>query len=357
MSTPEDAPAQKHQAEKHSHVVALAYLRAWADDRNVTCVHPVQPPPDAPADAAPQAKEKSVADIAVRELFLAWERPDGETFHDVDWALDQGENTIAPVLRRIRELWPLSPENKAAVAELLALQVVRGPREFARLDAIVEAELEVFAQFTDHPPGDGVIDGRLTETALQQLREDMTGSTHRMTRMLKHARMGTSIVGSMHWSLVEFDEPILATSDHPVHLWPLAQRSLRPQATATPGFRETLEVKWPLGPSLALLATWQDIGDNPEPLRGSAPLAASLNTCAIAQAEEQWLHRPNTSPPRRQPTELLNPWSRYLFTAYNARAAGRSARRHQVAELLKPLLGSKTPESAAAIAYIPPRHS
>lgn len=323
--------------------VPRAYLRAWTDDRSVACVHPVKPPTDDPADATPRGKEQGVADIAVRELLYARERPEGETFHDGEWSLG-----------RIRELWPLSAENKAAVAELLALQVVRGPREFARLDAIVEAELEVFAQFTDHPPGDGVVDGRLTEEALAQLREDMTGSANRMTRMLKHARMGTSIVGSMQWSLVEFDEPVLVTSDHPVHLWPLDQRSLRPQATATPGFRETLEVKWPLGPSVALLATWRDVADNPESLRGTEPLAVSLNTCVIAQAEEHWLHRPNVRPPRRQPTELLNPWSRYLFADYSARAASRAGRRQQVAELLKPLLGSKTPQSAAEIAFIPP---
>jgi hypothetical protein len=357
MTTSEDPAAQKDHAAQDSHLVPRAYLRAWTDDRGAACVHPVKPPPGAPADATPQPQEQGVAGIAVRELLLAGERPDGETFHDVDWSVAQDEDAIAPVLRRIRELWPLSRENKAAVAELIALQVVRGPREFARLDAIVEAELEVFAQFTDHPPGDGVVDGRLTEEALQQLREDMTGSTHRMTRMLKHARMGTSIIGSMQWSLVEFDEPVLATSDHPVHLWPLDQRSLRPQATATPGFRETLEVKWPLAPSLALLATWQDVGDDPEPLTGTEPLAASLNTCVIAQAEEQWLHRPDVRPPRRQPSELLNPWSRHLFAAYNERAANRSARRQQVAEILRPLLGSRTPESAAKIAFIAPRPS
>ncbi len=352
MSTPEDAPAQD---QHDSQVVPRAYLRAWAGERDVACVHPVTPPPGAPADAPLQPQQQGVTDIAVRELFYARERPDGETFHDVQSSPGPGENAIAPLLQRVRELWPLTRENKAAVAELLALQVVRGPREFARLDAIVEAELEVFAQFTDHPPADGVIDGRLTAEALEQLREDMTGSSNRMTRMLKHARMGTSIIGSMRWSLVEFDEPVLATSDHPVHLWPLDQRSLRPQATATPGFRDTLEVRWPLGPSLALLATWQDIGDSPEPLTGTEPLAASLNTCVISQAEEQWLHRPNLRPPRRQPTDLLNPWSRYLFADYNARAANRSERRRQVAEILRPLLGSKTPQTAAEIAFPPSR--
>lgn len=347
MSTPDDSPAPSAQ---DSRVVPRAYLRAWTDGSDVACVHPVTRS-GAPGDETPRPQEQGVADIAVRELSYSRARPDGETFHGVEWALDQGENASAPVPRRIRELWPLTRENKAAVAELLALQVVRGPREFARLDAIVEAELEVFAQFTDHPPGDGVIDGRLTNEALQQLREDMTGSTHRMARMLKHARMGTSIIGSMRWSLVEFDEPVLATSDHPVHLWPLDHRSLRPQATATPGFRDTLEVRWPLGPSLALLATWQDIADNPDPLTGTEPLAVSLNTCVIAQAEEQWLHRPNARPPRREPSELLNPWSRYLFADYDARTANRSERRRQVAEILRPLLGSKTPQTAAEIAF------
>jgi Protein of unknown function (DUF4238) len=136
-----DQPAE-FQPVKNSHVVPRAYLKAWTDDNNVACVHPVKSPPGAPPGVRLKPKKKGVSGIAVREFFYARERPTGETFHDVEWSLGQGENATALLLKRIRELWPLSKENKAAVAELLALQVVRVPREIARMDNVVAGGIQ-----------------------------------------------------------------------------------------------------------------------------------------------------------------------------------------------------------------------
>src|SRR4051794_22697825 len=111
----------------------------------------------------------------------------------------------------------------------------------------------------------------------------------------------------MHWSLVEFDEPVLATSDHPVVLWPIDEERLRPDSAITAGAHRTLEVKWPLTPSLALLALWRDVGDKRAPVAGTEAFAESLNSLVIAQAEEPWIHLPDTTPPRQPADEPVAP--------------------------------------------------
>ena len=42
--------------------------------------------------------------------------------------------------------------------------------------------------------------------------------------MMTTAPTVTSILGSMQWTLLDFHSPIVATSDHPVVLWPGARR-------------------------------------------------------------------------------------------------------------------------------------
>src|SRR5690349_9900745 len=99
MSTrDETGRPEEYQAVKDAHIVPRAYLRAWTNERNVAYVHPVKPPPGAPAGVKLKPREKGVAGIAVRDFFYARERPGGEVFHDVEWSLGQGENAAAPLL-------------------------------------------------------------------------------------------------------------------------------------------------------------------------------------------------------------------------------------------------------------------
>jgi hypothetical protein len=330
------------------------YLKAWTDGANLAEVHAVKPPVGAPPGIKLRPRRIGVKGIAVREYFYARERPSGELFHDIEWSLGQAEDAVAPLLNELRGRWPLAEEEKAAVAEFIALQTVRVPKEFERLNQVSEAAVEEFVARTDHTPGPGVIDGRLTEEAVTAHYKFARDKTRQMKRMLRHERIGAAMIGSMQWALVEFDEPLLVTSDHPVHLWPLEKTTLRPRTSETPGVRDTLELKWPLSPDVALLGTWRDVGDACEPLKGTPQLASSLNSLLITQADEQWLHVPGTSPPYRGPADTVNPWSVRLFPEYSAKRAARSMRLRRAIELVEPMLVQEDPAATFSIVYIPP---
>lgn len=239
-------PPSEYPAVKDSHVTPRLYLKAWTDDANLAEVHAVKLPAGAPPGIKLKPRRIGVKGIAVRDCFYARERPSGELFHDVEWSLGQAEDAVAPLLNELRARWPLAEEDKAAIAEFLALQTVRVPKEFERLNQVSEAAVVEFVARTDHPPGPGVVEGRLTEESIAAHYKFVRNKTRQMKRMLRHERIGAAMLGSMQWTLVEFDEPLLVTSDHPVHLWPLGKSVLRPRASETPGVRDTLEVKWPI---------------------------------------------------------------------------------------------------------------
>ena len=99
--------------------------------------------------------------------------------------------------------------------------------------------------------------------------------------------------------------PVLATSDHPVVIWPLAARSRMPQPNDEDGgLLDTLEVWVPVNPQCAILMTWADAKDD-EILRvdGARQHASTLNAFTIAQADapltaESRARSPNCGPSR-----------------------------------------------------------
>lgn len=351
-SDPQPAPPE-YPAVKDSHVVPRMYLKGWTDDKNLACVHPVKPPPGAPGHVKPKPRRIGVGGIAVREFFYARTRP-GQTdlFHDVEASLGKAEKAATDLVRRVRDRWPLTQDDKAALAEFVALQSVRGPAEFERLNKLGRELIDEFVARTDHETGPGVIDGRLTEESVAAHYALVEDKTRQLLRMHRYQKVGAVMIGSMHWTLIEFDEPELVTSDHPVHLWPLWRRTLRPSAGEIAGVREMLEVKWPIAPDLALLATWRDVPDTLAPIPGTTQMASSLNSLLIAQADEQWLHVPEVTPSYKPAGERLNPWSLRLFEDYTAKDVPRRARLRKATELASPLLAAEKPTDEFSIAYI-----
>jgi hypothetical protein len=89
--------------------------------------------------------------------------------------------------------------------------------------------------------------------------EALKGDSYRLTRMLPMSITLTSILVSMHWTLIEFGSPVLATSDHPVVIWP-SGGPLKPRAVSVleAGMLDCLEYRLPLSPTRAVLMTWAD---------------------------------------------------------------------------------------------------
>ena len=276
----------KYPKVEHSHIVPRSYTRRFAHDDKVAMRLLGQP----------HSRVISTRDAALRSGFYRRERPDGTPIHDFEWGLSQLEDKAAPILRDLDELWPLEKKQKAVLAELFAMQLIRGPRwrdwheSFVResvnkhrkveLDAAAAAEAEEIA--------------RRIDTTERHLLSD----THWVIRMLSLGPKLAGILGSMHWARIEFARPLIVTSDHAVVPWPLHAGARRPEATTGDGLLKTLEVRVPASARQVILMTWAEEEDRARArLRGAPHHAGSLNTFTIAHAEKQWFHLPDTSPP------------------------------------------------------------
>jgi len=314
---------------KHAHIVPRAYLVNFADEDKRLTMRLI---------GSAASRVISIRDAAVRTDFYKRARRDGTVIYDVEWSLSHLEGVAAPVLREIAERWPLDLDDRGKLAAFFGYQLVRGPRWKAWHEGNTHKILEGYRRLGLIPADP---EGKLSEAEIiAGAKQELLTDTERLTRMLSLAPKAASIVGSMHWSLVEFNSLIVATSDHPVVAWPLAERSRRPQPTPFEvGLLETLEVRAPVSSRHAIVMTWLDEPDGPI-VRGARSHAANINAFTAAQAERQWFHLPGVSPPLA--TGLPLPISPELVRPYNQAAARRSWRRSEITRRIQPKLGNKS---------------
>lgn len=280
-----------------------------------------------------------VEDAAVRRAFYRRTRPDGTKTDDIETTLSHLESICAPLMREIENRWPLSHHEKGQLAQFIALQRVRTPDWRRWHIEFLEQEIEsVRKGETDQLPD--IARGLSTERVVEGLKRGFGGDTQRIVRMLALVPKAASVFGSMHWSLVRFEAPLLVTGDQPVVIWPLEQASTPAQPTRiSAGLLPTLEVRLPLSPRLALLLTWSDEPDGEEPIhRGSKHHAKNFNAFTVAHAERQWFHLPEASPALGAGKWL--PLSLELIPGYNAEAAYHSRRRQEISRRIQSRLGT-----------------
>lgn len=329
----------KYRPVKHAHIVPRAYLVNFADEEKQLTMRLV---------GSSSSRVISVSHAAVRSDFYKRTQPDGTVIYDVEWSLSHLENAAAPVLREIVDRWPLDLDDKAKLAAFFGYQLVRGPRWKAWHEGNTHEILEGYRRLGLIPVDP---EGKLAEAEIiAGAKQELLTDTERLTRMLGLAPKAASILGSMHWTLVAFNSPIVATSDHPVVAWPLSDRSRRPQPTPFEvGLLETLEVRAPVSSHHVILMTWLDEPDGLI-VQGSRSHAANINAFTVAQAERQWFHLPSASPPCA--TGLLVPVSPELVRAYDQATAFSSRRRAEITKRIQPRLGDKSPEQSFEIVSV-----
>lgn len=249
---------------KSSHVVPRTYLRGFADEHNRIAVR-------VPGEAEPHVM--NVKNAGTRSKFYARERPDGSEIHDIEWSLSHIEDAAGPVLRSLPGAWPLDRGDRAGkttLAELFAIQLLRGPRWIKWHDEFTRAHIaELRAQGED-------------EDEVRLLDEHLLSKTQTFVKMIDMSRKALTIFASMKWTLLEFPRPWLATSDHPVVTWPRGVSARKPAATPHGGgLLETLECRVPISPRCAILMTWADGPDTRATARKHD--AASLNAFTVAE--------------------------------------------------------------------------
>ncbi|HEV7752607.1 MAG TPA: DUF4238 domain-containing protein [Baekduia sp.] len=265
------------------HIATKSYLKGWAPEGLLRPVH---------VRYGPQ-KLKSPAGVGWR--YQWWGDDDPELNQACEDACGPLESLIPSMLEDIEGRWPPLTEVRSVVAQFIALHILRTPAFRAWF---VEAGERTSQQYVDQFSAEQYARFvRLTRTDHERSKQ--------ILRMLNKV---ATLVASMHWTLLCFEEAWLVTSDQPVGVFPLLDDGSRRQVVAFPpggGLAETLELRFALSPSAALICSWH-VGHHREPVAGTWSQAMNINGVVIAQADQQWFHAP-TQKPALPPIVIVQP--------------------------------------------------
>lgn len=300
---------------KNAHIVPRTYLEGWSVDGKIG------------VGLVREGKRLvlSAENVGTRRRFYQRERPDGSKINDIEWTLGEIESAATPLLRSFDDVGPLSGDDKLRLAVLFAFQHLRTPRWKEEYERRTRGFVEEY---------DRENLTALSPPEIEEHNAQLLSDNHRLMQMISTGTTATSVFASMHWTLLDFSRPVLATSDHPVVLWPgVGSRSPAATEITQIGVLECIEIRLPLSATRAVLMTWSDAPDD-EHVRvaGTRDHAANLNAFTVKSADRQWFYRPGSSPPRASGN--LRPLSIGLVPGYTAVAAAYSRRRQSVSEIV-----------------------
>jgi hypothetical protein len=306
------------------HIVTAGYLRRFADGKLIQPVRKGTSPSDRPMSP------RQPSTVGIRTDFYV----DPEIAAKAEKTLNGYETRGLDALRRVKSGWPLERGSgyldRLSVAGLVAVHMVRNPSFRHHLDRLRIAYVERT-----------IADGTLgSPEAEERFILESTSEEFAVEHFLSLVPKTASVVASAHWTLIEFPDRLLATSDQPVTIVPILPGGTRAPIEAAPrgGILFAEEFRFPIDPKHALLFTWADGRDTPVIPMGSDDLAAELNRAVISQADREWFHhpqrRPTTLPLSGLRTGDCVPVARRLMTWYGPKEAAESLRRRAAAERL-----------------------
>lgn len=288
---------------RRNHVVSRSLIDLFSLERRVRC-HFVR---------SGESKEIGTRNVAVRKNFYNAALDDGTYSTIFERSIGPVEAKASGVLREIEDRWPPNQEDRAILAEYMAIQAIRSPSyrySFERAVKIQCREREA----------------NLGPSRSATLKRIVTSDQFRLEMMASQVAKMATLFGSMYWSIVRFGSPRLLSSDHPLAPVPIPRGGklpIRPIPAA--GFVNTIEIRFPISPTRALLMNWREHEDDFPVLDGRLHHLKSFNTATSMQAEEHWFHRPDVSAPVTSGT--LTSLSAELFSDYGMSAAVTSERR------------------------------
>ena len=301
------------QRTRRQHVVSRFYLTGFADDQD-RLRRVVLPGEDSHIVSARDA-------TVVNDFYTVV--IGGESSDLFERLFSQFEQPAARALARVvaDRQWPLSPDDKAALAVWIALQHLRSEgvrRSQTQLRAqtirlvVGVSGKEMLRRHIEVAEGRPIDDARLdaewadlTQAGGPNLNEDIDEHIRTVLDLLEPTAM---MLGSLQWSLSVFQRKVLVTSDHPVVLVPYDNH---PEWSGV-GLANAGGYALPLARRLGLvIGASPDLPDMRVP--GTAKLAASLNGHVILNARKAVFHHPDdaealamiTLPPER--TEEFGP--------------------------------------------------
>ncbi len=308
-------------APRRNHTVSAGYLSRFAKGGRLTVHH-----------ATRGTREDGPRAVGFQKDFWGPAR----LAREVEEAFNKCENPALRALRKLSERWPLETPERALLAQFLAIHVIRTPAfsVFARRSG-VESVRDVAQRH------------RLAPDEVAAATEWIMGPHMHANALIGQIGRIASIFSSMQWTLVQFDHDFLITCDQPVMLLPLVSTPITPASSVPPnGFPATVEVRFTLDPRQMLLMTWAEIPDSEHPIKGTHSQACSVNCALQAQALEEWVYRPGTTPPFLSPPLLqrrIYPISFELISGYTFKVATQSRRRVEADRLMAKMIEEDAP--------------
>ena len=231
---------------KNAHIVPRTYLANWAIDGKIAVW------------LVPENRrlhDQPVENVGTRRRFYERVRPvSGEKINDIEAMLGVGEAKATPLLRPSARDGRCHRNRRFSSPNSSGYQLLRGPRWKAEYEERTQRFLEDYDERSN---------AELPAEALDEQGAMLMSDSYRLISMFSTALTTATVLGSMHWTLVEFASPLVATSDHPVVLWPGIDSSApRPVEIAEVGIMECLEIRLPLSPQHGVLMTWSDRADD-----------------------------------------------------------------------------------------------
>lgn len=299
---------------ENAHIVPRMYQRSWEGDERQVAVHRV---------GREGCKLRSTRRAGARPGFYRRTRPQGTEIDDFEATLGGVEDRASDPLREVIAGEALSFERKGALAQFVAVQLMRSPTFFkthaALADELVdELRPQDFKRAYFRSVGGDVEQARLG------VREVFGRKTNALSAMASYSMKVASILAHMRWHILRFERPLLAYSDQPVVIWPMNIALTKAFLIPHHGPLTALEVRAPLAPHVAVLMNWINLPDLGNVSLGRYA-AADLNAFTVGQADEEWMHAPGLEP--EIPDDIFAPLSRFIDPEYDREVALRSPRR------------------------------
>lgn len=208
-----------------NHLVTAAYLRGWVSPvTNKLRVHRLRG--DQPVPASPRS-------VAYEN---AWWSKDPVLNAAAEKACSRLETLVPPLLCP-RSQWPYHGVDRATLAEFIALHTLRTRAWRRWYEQAREESIRTRSASWD-----------LGQVRFEQFSAWARTDQERLNSFERILGSVATLLASMHWTLLAYDEPLLATSDQPVAPMPLppADGVAGFEAMPAGGLLETLEIRFAL---------------------------------------------------------------------------------------------------------------
>lgn len=307
----------------NNHIASAGYLKGWTDNNGQLARVLLE---------TPGASElKQPGNVGFRRRFFS----DSELARAAERRFSVYESQGISGLTQLGRSWPPTDQQRLDIAKLVAIHMVRNPAFVeatkSASGALVRDNLDEYRE-------------QLTEDQTEELIGHLSGEVFRVDHMFDLVPKHASLIASMHWTVLEFQVPLLATGDQPVTVVPLLRDGETARVAAMPetGYLMTEEMRFALDPCRALVFTWLNDIESEGPVLAGDEFAAELNRAVIAQADREWFHHPSRRATRLKRDDLgfeaCSSLGHQLIAEYSTEYAVESPRRLHAVKLINRMI-------------------